>query len=322
MFEASAFWVVAPGAGEIRRERLPAVTVGSARVRTLFSAISRGTEALVFHGRVPQSEWQRMRAPHQAGNFPAPVKYGYACVGPVVEGARELEGRFVFCLFPHQTEFVVNEESLLVLPQGVPPERAVLAANLETALNALWDARPLVGDRISVVGGGVVGALVTFLASQLLASDVELVDTNPDRRALAEAFGAAFALPEAASPERDLVFHASGSEAGLATALELAQPEASIIELSWYGDRAINLRLGSKFHAGRLKLCSSQVGRVSPRARSRFTHRERLKLALSLCADPKLDVLFEKDVAFAELPRIMPDLLSPQGRALCQRVRY
>jgi len=322
VIEASAFWVVALGRGELRPERLPAVTAGSARVKTLFSAISRGTEALVFHARVPESEWESMRAPHQVGSFSLPVKYGYANVGRVMQGPPELEGRHVFCLYPHQTEFVVSAQSLVVLPDAVPPERGVLAANLETALNALWDARPLIGDRISVVGGGVVGALVAFLACHGLASDVELVDTNPDRRALAEAFGARFALPEAATPERDLVFHASGSEAGLQTALELAQPEASIIELSWYGDRAVSLRLGSKFHVRRLKLCSSQVGTVSPHARARFTHRERLKLALSLCADSKLDALFERDVAFHELPRIMPEVLSSRSRALCQRVRY
>lgn len=322
MTGARAYWVIAPGVGELRRETLAAVTPGSVRVRTEFSAVSRGTESLVFHGRVPESEWQRMRAPHQAGDFPSPVKYGYANVGVVVEGEAELEGKRVFCLYPHQEEYVVPARSVVVVPEGVPPERAVLAANLETALNACWDAHPLLGDRISVVGGGVVGALVTFLVAGLPGTRVELVDTNPERAHVAHAFGADFALPGAACGERDLVFHASATEAGLNTALAVAGKEASVVELSWYGDRPVTLALGGAFHVRRLKLLGSQVGTVSPSARPRYSYRERLSLALSLCRSPALDVLFEEDVTFAELPSTMNRIMAPGASALCQRVRY
>lgn len=322
MTEARAYWVTAPGVGELRSEQLGPVAPGSVRVRTRFSAVSRGTESLVFHGRVPESEWKRMRAPHQAGEFPGPVKYGYANVGQVVEGEAELLQKTVFCLYPHQEEYVVPARSVAVVPEGVPAERAVLAANLETALNACWDARPLLGDRISVVGGGVVGALVTFLVARLPGVEVELVDTNPERARVARAFGANFALPGAARRERDLVFHASASEAGLNTALALAGAEASVVELSWYGDRPVTLALGGAFHVHRLKLLGSQVGTVSPHARPRYSHGERLGLALDLCSSPALDVLFETDVEFAELPRTMREILAPGGRALCQRVRY
>ncbi|HEY6727051.1 MAG TPA: zinc-binding alcohol dehydrogenase [Polyangiaceae bacterium] len=322
MTEARAYWVTAPGQGELRSEALPALGSDSVRVRTQFSAVSRGTESLVFHGVVPESEWQRMRAPHQAGDFPAPVKYGYSSVGVVVEGEAALRDKTVFCLYPHQDQYVVPARSVVVVPDGVTAARAVLAANLETALNACWDARPLLGDRISVIGGGVVGALVTFLVAGVPGVEVELVDTNPERARVARAFGAQFALPAAARGERDLVFHASATEAGLSTALAVAAKEASVVELSWYGDRPVTLALGGAFHVRRLKLLGSQVGSVSPRARPRYSYHERLSLALDLCRSAALDVLFEADVPFAELPATMNRIMAPGASTLCQRVRY
>jgi threonine dehydrogenase-like Zn-dependent dehydrogenase len=263
-----------------------------------------------------------MRAPHQAGSFPWPVKYGYASVGRVTEGDANLVGKSVFCLFPHQDAYVVDSNRVLLLPQGLPEARAVIAANLETALNALWDAPVLIGDRVSVVGAGVVGCLVAFLAASQAGAEVELIDTNSERRDVAEALGATFAEPGSASRERDLVFHTSGSEAGLKTALGLPRSEGGVIELSWYGDTPVTLPLGCDFHARRLKLSSSQVGTVSPNARSRYNHRERLALALALCKDERLDVLFEPELSFNELPRLLPTLLSATSRALCQRIAY
>ncbi len=319
--KARAFWVVRPGSGEVRDELVSAAGPGQALVEALYSGVSRGTEALVFGGHVPHSEFQRMRCPHQAGDFPGPVKYGYASVGRVVSGSSSLAGRRVFCLYPHQSAYVVAEAALVALPDDVPAERAILAANLETALNAIWDAQPLVGDRVSVVGAGVVGCLVAYLAARVLATDVELVDLQPERAAVASALGVRFALPEGAAGERDLVFHASGSGAGLSTALSLGGNEARVLELSWYGDQPVTLPLGQDFHVRRLTLRSSQVGQVSPNARARFTHHERLALALSLCADPALDALISGECALEDLPETMRLSLSTSG-ALCQRVRY
>lgn len=322
MAEARAFWVTAPGVGELRPEPLPAVRSGTVRVRTLFSAVSRGTEALVFHGRVPKSEWQRMRAPHQAGEFPAPVKYGYASVGRVVEGEASLLGKKVFCLYPHQDEYVVPVRAVVPLPIDVSAERAVLAANIETAINAFWDARPLFGDRITVVGGGVVGALLAYLASRLPETHVELVDVNSDRQRVASAFNVDFAAPANATAERDIVFHASATETGLNTALNLLGDEGTVVELSWYGDQPIAVDLGGAFHVKRLKLCASHVGTVSPHARRRYNNYERLLFALSMCRHAELDILFEQDVAFDELPEAMARILVPGHGALCQRIRY
>ena len=175
---AQACWLVEPGRAELRTETLPEPTADQVRVRTLHSGISRGTETLVFRGEVPASEFERMRAPFQAGDFPGPVKYGYSSVGIVEAGPAALLGRAVFCLFPHQTRYVVPADAVHVLPDGVPPARAVLAANLETAVNALWDAAPRVGDRIAVVGGGVVGLLVAWLAGRMPGCAVQVVDTQ------------------------------------------------------------------------------------------------------------------------------------------------
>jgi threonine dehydrogenase-like Zn-dependent dehydrogenase len=291
-------------------------------VQALYGAVSRGTESLVFSGRVPLAERERMRCPHQEGDFPGPVKYGYVNVGRVVEGPDALRNRTVFCLYPHQTTYVVRADQVVAIPDDVPPQRAVLAANMETALNALWDATPMLGDRISVVGAGVLGSLCAYLLARSPAPDVELVDLVPARQAVARAFGARFATPEHATSDRDLVFHASGKEAGLRTALSLCDAGAEVIDLSWYGDATIALPLGEAFHSRRLAVRSSQVGTVSPRARRRWTYAGRLAFAASLCSDPALDVLIDGESTFEELPRVLETLAKSGYQGLCHRIRY
>jgi 2-desacetyl-2-hydroxyethyl bacteriochlorophyllide A dehydrogenase len=318
--DARAFWVAAPGRGEIRPESLPEPAAGDVVVRALYSGISRGTESLVFNGRVPASEHQRMRAPFQAGEFPGPVKYGYASVGRIEHGSNE--GQTVFVLYPHQTQYVVPAQAVYPLPDTVPPERAVLAANLETAINGLWDARPQIGDRIVVIGGGTVGCLVAWLAGRMPGCDVELVDVNPRRAAIARALGVRFALPEHAAADRDVVIHASGNPAGLELALRVAGVEAMIVEMSWYGDRMVSIALGEGFHARRLTLASSQVGVVARSQRPRWDHCRRMQFALSLLADRTLDVLITGDSRFEELPAVMATLATDGGDTICHRIRY
>jgi threonine dehydrogenase-like Zn-dependent dehydrogenase len=317
-----AFWVVEPGVGELRCEELPLPAAGEVLVRALYSAVSRGTESLVFHGRVPVSEYQRMRCPHQVGEFPGPVKYGYSSVGVVHSGSAELLGQLVFCLFPHQAAYVVPAQAVLPVPAGVPAERAVLAANMETAINAVWDAAPRLGDRVSVVGAGVVGCLCAYLLARHPGVAVELVDLRAERAEIAHALGASFAFPADAQADRDLVIHASGSAAGLRTCLSLAGTDAMVLELSWFGDAKVSLPLGTEFHVRRLCLRSSQVGTVSPRARARFDHRARLALALELCRDPLLDRLIEAESRFDDLPEAMPQLTQPGSGTLGHRLRY
>jgi 2-desacetyl-2-hydroxyethyl bacteriochlorophyllide A dehydrogenase len=319
--QARAFWITAPGRGELREAPLPPPGPGQVLVETLYSGVSRGTEMLVFAGRVPAAVRERMRAPHQEGEFDYPLKYGYANVGRVLRGPPELTGRAVFCLFPHQTRFVVDAAQVIPVPERVPPERAVLAANLETAINGMWDSGIAVGDRVAVVGGGVVGCLSAYLAARVPGCEVELVDVDPARAHVAAALGARFAQPDRARGEVDLVVHASGDPAGLRTALSLAGTEGVILELSWFGDREVALPLGEAFHARRLTLRSSQVGSIPPGRRARWDYRRRLALALDLLADPGLDVLFTSEAAFEDLPRTMVELSRP-GAHLCHRVRY
>jgi NADPH:quinone reductase-like Zn-dependent oxidoreductase len=316
------FWIAAPGQGELREEELPPPEEGEALVRALASGISRGTETLVFRGRVPPSQYEAMRAPFQKGAFPAPVKYGYAAVGTVEAGPAGLLGRRVFALHPHQDRYLVPAEALLPVPDDVPDARAVLAANMETAVNALWDARPALGDRIAVVGVGTVGALVAGLAARLPGAAVELIDIDPGRAALAAALGCRFALPEAASPEADLVIHASGTGSGLATALRLAGFEATVLELSWYGDQTVAAPLGEAFHSKRLVLRASQVGHVPAARRGRWSRRRRLALALELLRDPVFDRFLTGESRFEDLPATMARLAEVPGGTLCHVVRY
>jgi NADPH:quinone reductase-like Zn-dependent oxidoreductase len=322
MVEARAFWVAAPGRGEIKTERLRALTSGELLVHARASAISRGTETLVFRGEVPQSEWQRMRCPFQEGEFPAPVKYGYAVAGVVEDGPTEFWGRRVFCLHPHQDRFIVPEEAVVGIPDDVPDRRATLAANMETAINGLWDGVPGLGDRIAVVGAGVVGTLVGALAARLPGAEVELIDIDPSRAALAAALGCRFAPPQRARCEADLVIHASGAADGLTTALAIAGFEATVIEMSWYGTRVVPLPLGGAFHSQRISLRSSQVGSVPPSRRARWSRRRRLALALSLLRDPVFDRLLSGDSDLSALPEVMPRLAASSAGVLCHIVRY
>lgn len=317
---ARAFWIEAEGRVALR----PAVVrpgPDDVVVATRFSGISRGTEALVFHGRVPPSERERMRAPLQVGDFPFPVKYGYAAVGEVVSGPSGLVGQTVFLLHPHQDRFAAPGAMAVPLPDGVPAGRAVLGANMETALNIVWDAGILPGDRVAVVGAGVVGGLAGWLAARVPATDVTLVDVNPGRAALAARLGCRFALPGAAPAERDVVIHASATAAGLSTALALAGMEATVVEASWYGDRPVAVGLGGSFHSRRLRLLSSQVGGLPAGRRARWTHRRRLETALGLLADPALDALVSGESSFSDLPARYAAILA-DGDTLCHRVRY
>ncbi|GGZ02430.1 zinc-dependent alcohol dehydrogenase [Streptomyces poonensis] len=319
---ARAFWLRTPGEGEIREAAVTAPGAGEVLVRALYSGVSRGTETLVFRGGVPGSQYGAMRAPYQEGDFPGPVKYGYLSVGRVEEGPAELAGRTVFCLYPHQTRYVVPASAVTVVPDGVPAGRAVLAGTVETAVNALWDAAPLVGDRIAVVGGGMVGCSVAALLGRFPGVRVQLVDADPARAAVARALGVGFALPADALGECDLVVHASATEQGLARSLELLAREGTVIELSWYGDRRVSLPLGEAFHSRRLTVRSSQVGTVSPAGRPGRTYADRLALALDLLADPAFDALVTGECAFEELPDVMPRLVSGELSGLCHRVRY
>ncbi len=322
MTRAEAFWITGERRGEIRSVDLDAPAPGEVLVRSLYSGISRGTESLVFSGKVPPSQYRLMRAPHQEGELPWPVKYGYASVGQVEAGPERLLGQSVFCLYPHQSAYIVPEDAVLALPAGLPPERAVLAANMEAAVNGLWDAAPRPGDRVAVVGAGTVGCLIAYVAGRIPGCQVQLVDPDAGKAEVAEAIGVGFAAPAAADAEADLVIHASGQPEGLKTALALAAFEAVVLEMSWYGNREVPLPLGENFHSKRLELRASQVSALAGAQRARWTHRRRLALALSLLDDPCLDRLITGESAFRDLPKTMARVTDEPGGVLCHRITY
>jgi threonine dehydrogenase-like Zn-dependent dehydrogenase len=319
---AHAYWLRSPGHGEIRPVSLPEPGREDVLVRTVRSGVSRGTELRVFRGGVPPDQYATMRAPFQEGDFPGPVKYGYLSVGAVEQGPSSLRGRTVFCLYPHQTAYVVPAHAVTVVPEDVPPGRAVLAGTVETAVNALWDAAPLLGDRVSVVGAGMLGCCVARLLARYPCTRVTLVDVDPGRAAVADALGAGFALPADAADGRDLVFHTSATSAGLQRSLELLAPEGTVIDLSWYGDREVQVALGGAFHVGRLGIRSSQVGVVSPARRGTRTTADRLALALDLLRDQAFDALITGASPFGELPDVMARLAAGSLPALCHTITY
>ena len=319
---ARAYWLREPGIGEIRPAPLCVPGPADVQVRTLFSAISRGTETLVFRGGVPASQYAVMRAPFQEGDFPGPVKYGYLNVGIVEQGPADLCGRTVFCLYPHQTAYVVPAEAVIVVPDDIPSSRAVLTGIVETAVNALWDAAPLVGDRIAIVGAGMVGCCMARLLRQIPGTRVTLIDVDGSRAEVAAALGVSFALPADAVGNCDLVIHTSATAAGLQQSLDLLALEGTVIDLSWYGDTEVCLDLGGAFHSRRLGIRASQVSHLSAARRGRRTNRERLELALDLLRDPAFDVLITGASRFDELPQLMPRLADRSLPALCHLIAY
>jgi NADPH:quinone reductase-like Zn-dependent oxidoreductase len=318
------FWTMAPGRGAIVEAPLAPRRPGEVLVRALFSGISRGSESLVFRGEVPPSQHQAMRAPFQEGEFPAPVKYGYASVGEVRDGAAadDLLGRTVFCLFPHQDVYCVPAGDVVPLPDGVPAERAILAANMESALTIAWDAGPLAGDRIVIIGAGVVGLLVAWLCRQTPGAAVTVVDVDPGREAAARALGVQLLHEPPLGADADLVIHASGHPDGLRSALQVAGVEGTIVEASWHGDHDVCLPLGEWFHSRRLTIRSSQVGRIPPGRAPRWSRVRRMSLALELLRAPELDTLITGESGFSELPEVMARLSHDSRAALCHRVRY
>ena len=320
--DVRAFWIEDRSLGAIRAGDPVSPKSGEVVVEALFSGISRGTETLVFQHRVPPSQYAAMRCPFQEGEFPAPVKYGYSVVGRVVHGPENLLGRVVFVLHPHQTRFVVPATAAVPIPPEVPPGRAVLAANMETALNALWDAEVIAGDRVCVIGAGVVGLLTGWLAAGIPGVSVLLTDTDPAKATAAGALGLPFQRDAEGAGDFEIIVHASGNPEGLRTALAIAAFEARIIEMSWFGDREVSLPLGEAFHSRRLSIRSSQVGTVVASRRARWTHRRRLELALRLLADDRLDALISDESPFESLPKVMRNLAQGKMPALCHRIRY
>jgi len=316
--KAHALWLVNKGQADVLEMPVRQEPDGLI-IKTLYSGISRGTERLVFEGRVPRNEHETMRAPFQEGDFSFPLKYGYSSVGTCLQGA--LEGKTVFALFPHQTLFALPVDAAILVPNSIPPERAILTANMETALNIVWDAGVLPGDKVAVIGAGVIGALTAYLSAKILGTEVTLIDIDPSKASIAQAFNCQFKSPEALDESFDVVIHASATSQGLATGMKIAGIEAKIVEASWYGDRETPVRLGAAFHQKRLQIRSSQVGRLPLDKTARWTFRRRLEKAISLLKDPVLDHLISGESSFETIAHDYSKILNAKD-TLCHRIRY
>lgn len=323
---ALALFYERAGVGFLKNCKLPTFDNQSVRIKTLYSGISRGTESLVFNGLIPKSEWPTMRCPHQAGDFSFPLSYGYSVVGKVIKVGSEITKLFpgdtVFVLHPHQEQIVAHGEMVRLVPKNVPSRRAVLAANMETALNGIWDGGIKAHQSVSVIGGGVVGLLTAYLANKTTDAIVTLIDINPAKREIAERLGLIFAMPDEAPVEQDVIFNTSSSEAGLQCGLDHLAFEGRLVEMSWYGSKPVNLSLGGRFHSNRLQIISSQVGHISPAKRETHGYADRMSEAMQWLADPVLDHLLEPEIAFKALPDQLPRIFAGDSDVLCQLVSY
>ncbi len=322
MTYCQALWYAAADRIELRTAEVPPPKPGHVVIKTRYSGISRGTERLVYQGHVPHSEHQRMRCPYQEGEFPHPVKYGYALTGEIVDGPPKKIGQRVFVLHPHQQLASVEAAHIHVIPDAVPLRRATLSANMETAVNVMWDAAPAPGERILVIGGGVLGLLIAGLAAQAGENEVTLVDKDPARASVAQTLGATFALPDTAPNEQHLIIHTSATEAGLKQALTHAAPDGRIIEASWFGDKQVTLPLGEAFHSRRLRIISSQVGAIPPSHRDQWTFAKRMQKALAHLEDAKFDALITGEINFTEAPAALPKVLANDSSGLMTVLRY
>ena len=319
----TAYWTMAPRHGVLRTEPARTPRADEALVRTICSGVSHGTEMLVHAGRIPPEVAESMRAPFQVGSLPGPVKYGYLSVGVVEEGPAPLKkGTRVFCLHPHQDRYVVPASALTPIPDAVPSDRAVLAGTVETGINALWDAGPRIGDRVAVVGAGMVGASIAALLRTFPLDRLQLVDVNPSRSALAAALGVEFVHPDDAAGDNDLVFHCSATQSGIARGLQLLGTEAELIELSWYGTVQPRVPLGAEFHSRRLAIRASQVGAVAAARRPRRTTNDRLALAMRMLHDPVFDAFITGHGPFSALPQTMESIFDDGTDTLCQVIDY
>ncbi len=309
---ATALWSSGQHTAALQSDPLASPEPGQVLVMALHSAISRGTESLVYAGGVPESVGDSMRAPFQQGNFAGPVKYGYLSVGVVTavgdDHDRHLLARRVFCLYPHQDRYVVPREALTLVPDGVPSARAALAGVLEVAINVIWDTAPAFGDRIAVIGCGLVGASVAMVLSQFPLQRFTLVDPAPRSESLAQSLGASWATPGNLIGEFDIVIHCSGTQEGLALGLSALAYEGEIIEASWFGQNSPDVPLGHDFHAKRLSIRCSQVSSVAAGNRARRTRADRMALAMEQLHRPIYDDLITGRSPFDQLPHTLAEV--------------
>ena len=314
-----ALWHTSPTTSTIQ-EVITGAEPGYCTVQSQYSLVSTGTERLVATGNVPTSLHESMKVPYLEGSFSFPIKYGYSLVGRVTQGPLDWPGKLVHLLHPHQTACSVRSSDLFIVPKEVPPLRATLASNLETALTALWDAQVMVGDKVLVVGFGMIGALVARLLQGIPAVSLYVYDTDPRRVMMAEQAG--FTLAASALDDFDIAFHSSSSEAGLQTSIDAVGTEGKVIELSWYGTQPVQVHLGGSFHQQRKQLISSQVSSLPVHRRARWNFRRRKEVVFELLKNDAFDQHITEVVSFEQLPTLFDRIRQGDRSELGWGVRY
>jgi 2-desacetyl-2-hydroxyethyl bacteriochlorophyllide A dehydrogenase len=290
--ECKKVYFTAPGQVEVRRSSLPPLTQGQVLVETICSAISSGTEMLLYRGQFPKDLSDTHDTLSSSLGYPMP--YGYACVGRVTKISKDMRhrwlGRLVFAFHPHASRFITSIDELLPLPEGMTPETACFLPNMETAVNLVQDAAPLLGERALVFGQGIVGLLTTALLAEFPLASLVTCDCYPLRREASLSLGVTAALDPNASDFReharkllgsgaDLSLELSGAPAALDEAIVLIGFGGRVVIGSWYGEKRASLDLGGAFHRSRIKLIASQVSTIAPELRGRWEKARRFEIA-------------------------------------------
>ena len=322
IYKTKSYWIDKKNKGYFKFGEISSINSNEIVVKTLFSGISYGTEKLVYSGKVPKSQRNLMKCPYQEGDFGNDIKYGYINVGKVVDGDKSYLGNNIFSLYPHQDFYKIPSNEALIIPNKIPLSRCLLIPNLETAINAVWDTLPSAGDRILVIGAGIVGLLTAYLINKIPGVNLFIVDKDPSKRKITKKLGINFldAIPK--KFDARFIYECTGDHRILNSLKNNITVNSTICVLSWYGDKKSDIALGENFFSKRAKLIMSQVSKISP-ARYDLNNQDRRKIALDILdASNDLDHLIEKKyVNFNHLDKFFSNRKN-HNNFLCKVVKY
>lgn len=319
---AESFWIRKKNNSFIKKHSISIPQNNEVLVKTIYSGISYGTEKIVYSGNVPKSQRSLMRCPYQEGEFGSNVKYGYMNVGKVMNGPSKLVNRYVYTLYPHQTQYVLPLEELTFIPKLIPIKRCLLTANMETAINAMWDTLPTCGDKILIIGAGIVGFLMAYILMTIIGIEILLIDTDKEKSKIAKIFGIKFSCSIPKSYNANIIYECSGNPSVIDILSSHVNDETVICIMSWYGNSVSNINFGNEFFSKRTKILFSQVAKVSHNRDKYWNNKKRKDLAISLLNDDKLDNLIEKDmISFHDLPEFFSNT-ARHNKFFCKVIDY
>ena len=319
-YTAQSFWVNKKR-GSIKKELLnQSLGNDELLVKAYYSGISYGTEKIVHDSQVPANQYEFMRAPHQVGEFNKEVKYGYLSVGKVVVGPKSMMNKMVYTMFPHQSMYILKSSLATLIPSHIPYKRALLTANMETAINAMWDSQPSIGDNTYVIGAGIVGILMAYVLSSTFGIKVTVIDNNASKKKLCKFFNIDFENNINCIKDPDIIFECSGNASVLSDLINNSTLETKICILSWYGKQQSKIKMGENCFSRRLEIIFSQVGNITPIQSKKWDNLSRRALALKLLDNKKLDSLIDKqEIKLKELPNFFK---KGNTNGLCKVVKY